>query len=197
MFGGAALNSICFCRCRLQKHTLGVARLLRIRPIRQPDTVAIARSLLGKLLVTRVDERRLARRITEVEAYHGPEDLACHASKGRTNRTEVMFAPGGVWYVYFIYGMHEMLNLVTGPKDHPAAVLIRGVEGLPGPGRLTRALRIDRRFNGLSLARRTGLWIEDDDFVPDPLEVRTTPRIGIDYAGPEWTRKPWRFVWSR
>ena len=137
---------------------------------------------------------RESHRITEVEAYHGPEDLACHASKGRTTRAEVMFAPGGVWYVYLVYGMHEMLNLVTGPRDFPAAVLIRGVEGVSGPGRLTRTLKIDRRFNGQPADRSRGLWIEDDGFEPPPEEVSATPRIGIDYAGEPWISKPWLFV---
>jgi DNA-3-methyladenine glycosylase len=192
-----------------------VPKLLRLSEIRHTDSVSIARSLLGKILVTRLrdDDRdgrdddndsngdsrggattRFARRITEVEAYDGPHDLACHASRGRTKRTEPLFAAGGVWYIYFIYGMHEMLNLVTGPRDHPAAVLIRGVEGIVGPGRVTRAFHIDRRFNALPATRATGLWIEDDGFEVDPALVRATPRIGIDFAGPEWAAKPWRFV---
>ncbi len=173
-----------------------MARLLRPSSVRARDTVALARALLGKVLVTTRDGRREARRIVETEAYDGPEDRACHASRGRTARTEVMFAAGGVWYVYLVYGMHELLNLVTGPAGHPAAVLIRGVEGVAGPGRLTRALAIDRRFNGLPASRATGLWIEDDGFVPPAEAVRATPRIGVDYAGPVWAAKPWRFIWS-
>jgi DNA-3-methyladenine glycosylase len=191
-----------------------VPKLLRLSDLRHTDSVSIARGLLGKILVTRFDDRtgdggarnpdahsngrgartRFARRITEVEAYDGPHDLACHASRGRTKRTEPLFAAGGVWYVYFIYGMHEMLNLVTGPRDHPAAVLIRGVEGIVGPGRVTRAFHVDRRFNAQPATRATGLWIEDDGFEFDPALVRATPRIGIDFAGPEWAAKPWRFV---
>lgn len=135
-----------------------------------------------------------ALRITEVEAYIGPEDLACHASKGRTTRTEPMFAPGGVWYVYLIYGMYEMLNLVTGPRDFPAAILIRGLEGLSGPGRLTRALGIDRRFNARPATRVTGLWLEHREPPPAPARIRTTPRIGVDYAGPDWAARPYRFL---
>lgn len=157
----------------------------------------MARWLLGKRLVIGSAKRSESSRITEVEAYHGPEDLACHASKGRTARTEVMFAPGGVWYVYLIYGMYEMLNLVTGPRGHPAAVLIRGIEGAAGPGRLTRALKIDRRFNSLPASRATGLWIEDDGFEPLAAEVSATPRIGVNYAGEPWVSKPWRFVWKQ
>ena len=99
--------------------------------------------------------------ITEVEAYDGERDRACHARRGRTARNAVMYEPGGVWYVYLCYGVHEMLNLVTGPPDYPAAVLIRGIEGAPGPGRLTKALGIDRRLNGAVCAPESGLWIED------------------------------------
>lgn len=173
-----------------------VARVIRASEVRGDDTVALARGLLGRLLVTRVDGRRLARRIVETEAYHGPEDRGSHARRGRTPRTEVMFGPGGTWYVYFIYGMYEMLNLVTGPRGHPAAILIRGLEGHSGPGRLTRAFGIDRRFNGLPATRASGLWLEDDGFIPSRDEIVSTPRIGIDYAGEEWAAKPWRFVWT-
>lgn len=183
-----------------------MARLIRPAEVRDRDTVAIARWLLGKLLVldgggsATVAEAGgrgpRAFRLTEVEAYNGPDDRACHASRGRTPRTAVMFEPGGVWYVYLVYGMHEMLNLVTGPRDHPAAVLVRGVEGIVGPGRLTRRLGIDRRFNGQPAIRETKLWLEDDRFVPPPDEVRATPRIGVEYAGSPWVEKPWRFVWS-
>jgi len=159
--------------------------------------VEIARSLLGRLLVTRVEGRRTVRRIVEVEAYDGPHDRACHASRGRTPRTEVMFQPGGVWYVYLCYGIHEMLNLVTGPRDYPAAILIRGVDGASGPGRVTRTLDIDRRFNGRATTRSTGLWIEDDGLVVSAAGVSATPRIGIAYAGEPWVSKRWRFVWRR
>ena len=131
--------------------------------------------------------------ITEVEAYDGERDLACHARVGRTRRTAVMYGPGGVWYVYLCYGVHEMLNLVVGPCDWPAAVLIRGVEGCHGPGRVTRALGIDRRLNGVAATETGELWIEDRGVrVPRRL-VRATPRVGVDYAGPIWARKPWRF----
>ncbi|HWB02484.1 MAG TPA: DNA-3-methyladenine glycosylase [Verrucomicrobiales bacterium] len=159
------------------------------------DTVSHARGLLGKYLVRRFDDgREEARLIVETEAYHSAEDLACHASKGRTKRTEVMHGPAGVWYVYLCYGIHEMLNLVTGPADHPAAVLIRGVEGLIGPGRLTRHLQITRALNGSPAAKKTGLWIEDRGFVPAAEQIDTTARIGIDYSGPVWSQVPWRFL---
>ena len=132
--------------------------------------------------------------ITEVEAYDGEHDLACHASKGRTRRTEVMYAAGGVWYVYLCYGIHEMLNLVTGRKGQPAAVLIRGLEGLNGPGRLTKALGITRVLNGSPAAKVSGLWIEDRGIVVPHENLHATARIGVDFAGPVWAQKPWRFV---
>ncbi len=132
--------------------------------------------------------------ITEVEAYHGEHDRACHARFGRTARNAVMYGPGGVWYVYLCYGMHEMLNLVTGPQGHPAAVLIRAVAGHNGPGRLTKALKIDRRLNGAPASPTSGLWIEDRGVRVLHRGIRATPRIGVDYAGPVWSKKPWRFV---
>lgn len=168
-------------------------RLIEPRELREPDTIAVARWLLGKTLVRTRRGRRVAVRITEVEAYHGESDLACHASKGRTVRTEVMFQPGGVWYVYLCYGIHEMLNLVTGPAGFPAAVLIRGVESTAGPGRVTKALGIDRRLNAQAAIPATGLHVEDDGFVPRKRAIRSGPRIGVDYSGPIWAKKPWRF----
>ncbi|MCL4169113.1 UNVERIFIED_CONTAM: hypothetical protein GTU68_061314 [Idotea baltica] len=157
------------------------------------DTVKLARQLLGKFLV-KGDEAWL---VTEVEAYDGPDDLACHASKGRTARTEVMFGRAGVWYVYLIYGIHEMLNLVTGPEGYPAAILIRGVAGVSGPGRLTKRLKIDRRFNGQTVATSSGLHLEDRGCAFSDDEVEATPRIGVDYAGPDWSQRPYRFVVKR
>lgn len=134
--------------------------------------------------------------ITETEGYDGLEDLASHASKGRTARTDVMFGEPGVWYVYFIYGMYDMLNIVTGAKEYPAAVLIRGVEGLSGPGKLTRALKITRGLNMKAATPANGLWLEDKcDEVP-PHRIERTARIGVEYAG-KWAKKPWRFVMKK
>lgn len=160
------------------------------------DTVAHARGLLGQWLVVRdpLGATRSAQ-IVETEAYDGPLDRACHAAKGRTARTETMFGPSGHWYVYLCYGLHEMLNLVTGPIDYPAAVLIRGVAGVSGPGRLTRQFGLGRHYNGRPASVATGLWIESDGTVVPDDRVAVTPRIGVDYAGPEWAGKPWRFVW--
>ena len=148
---------------------------------------------MGKVLVRTTARGRSEHLITEVEAYDGEKDLACHASKSRTKRTEIMYQPGGRWYVYLCYGVHEMLNLVTGPVDYPAAVLIRGVADLRGPGRLTKGLGIGRDLNGAIAALATGLHVEDHGMVPPRGRIKCGPRIGVDYAGPVWAAKPWRF----
>jgi DNA-3-methyladenine glycosylase len=156
------------------------------------DALLVAPDLLGKYLVA-ADSSGLRRfRITETEAYRGVEDLACHASKGRTKRTEVMFMAGGLVYVYLIYGMYHMLNIVTGVQDEPQAVLIRGVDAAEGPGRVSRLLGIDKSFYGEDLTVSSRLWLEDGQ-APAPESLVITPRIGIDYAG-EWKDKLWRFV---
>jgi len=153
------------------------------------DVLLVAPELLGKILTCRVDDDLLRCRITETEAYRGAEDLACHAAKGRTARTESMFRNGGELYVYLIYGMYWMLNVVTGRENEPQAALIRGLEGLYGPGRITRKLRIDKSFYGEDLCSSSRVWIEDDGCRP---AFSAGERIGIDYAG-EWKNKPWRF----
>lgn len=136
----------------------------------------------------------IALMITETEAYVGPHDLAAHSSKGRTARTEVIFGPGGHWYVYFTYGMHWMLNAVTGKKDHAAAVLIRGMESISGPARVAKFLHIDRNFYGTRINPKSNLWIEDRGITIPSRAVCRTPRIGVHYAGPVWAKKPYRFV---
>lgn len=174
-----------------------MSAVIEAKVIQSENTVALARWLLGKVLATTEPDGVVRRvRICEVEAYHGENDLACHASKGRTARTEVLYAAGGVWYVYLCYGIHEMLNLVTGPAGQPSAILIRGVEGIAGPGRVTRALSIDRRFNGRAAEPDVGLWLEDDGVVVPSRTITSTPRIGVDYAGPVWAAKPWRFFYT-
>ena len=134
--------------------------------------------------------------VTETEAYEGPHDLACHAARGRTARTEIMFGPPGTLYVYLIYGIHWMLNVVTGEAGYPAAVLIRGVEAASGPGRATSALRIGSALNGKVADEATGLWFEDVGRKSPPGRVVRTSRIGVDYAGPVWSAKHLRFVLS-
>lgn len=160
---------------------------------RERGTVRLARRLLGQVLVRTRDGVVTRRLITEVEAYDGERDLACHARAGRTARTEPMYRAGGCWYIYLCYGVHEMLNLVTGPAGWPAAVLIRGVAGTVGPGRLTRALGIGRSLNGLPAEPASGLHVEDCGIVVPRRWVCATPRVGVDFAGPVWAAKPWRF----
>lgn len=156
------------------------------------DVLEVAPELLGKIIVRKFDDGKVAGfRITEVEAYRGTEDLACHASKGCTARTRVMFGAGGHVYVYLIYGMYWMLNIVTGLENDPSAVLIRGIENVSGPGRVGKILQLDKSFYGENLLTSRRLWIEDADPVAD---FETSPRIGIGYAGEPWVSKPWRFL---
>lgn len=157
-------------------------------------TLDVAYDLLGKVLCRKLDENVQIRSIIlEVEAYDGPDDRACHAFKGKTLRNAVMFGPAGYWYVYLCYGIHWMLNIVTGPIDYPAAILIRGTIDAVGPGRLTRHFNIDKKFNFLQNSLNSNLWIEDSP-ISSGYFIITTPRIGIDYAGPIWSAKPYRYV---
>ena len=158
------------------------------------DVLEVAPELLGKYLVRKFDDGRIEKfLITETEAYRGKEDLACHANKGRTPRTEIMFHDGGKIYVYLIYGMYWMLNFVTSTKDIPQAVLIRGIEGFDGPGKLTKKLCIDKSFYGEEIISNSRLWIEKANDKAE-IEFKTTPRIGIDYAGEIYKNKLWRFI---
>lgn len=131
--------------------------------------------------------------ITDVEAYDGFKDKASHANRGQTSRNKVMFGPAGHWYVYFTYGMHWMLNVVTGKRDFPAAVLIRGVREASGPARLTKFLKIGGKFNGKPATKRTGLWIAVSSEKAGELKIKKSRRVGVDYAGPVWSNKMYRF----
>jgi DNA-3-methyladenine glycosylase len=156
------------------------------------DVLEVAPDLIGKIIVRKLpDGTILQARITETEAYRGTDDLACHAHKGKTPRNEVMFAAGGHIYVYLIYGMHWMLNFVTGAENQPEAVLIRGIEGFDGPGKLSKFLKINKELYGENLANSEKIWIEEDG---NHFEHYTTARIGIDYAGEYWKNVLWRFV---
>ena len=150
-----------------------------------------ARALVGKILVRRLPDGSVIRaRVTETEAYFGESDTACHACHGRTKRTEVLYHPAGTIYVYLCYGIHWMLNLVTGAENDPQAVLIRGVEGASGPGRVTKFLSIDKSLNNTKLGG--GLDLEDDGFVPARIDA--SPRVGIGYASAEDQARLWRFT---
>ncbi len=155
------------------------------------DVLDVAPDLIGKIIVIRRQDGVIqSYMITETEAYRGFEDKACHASRGETPRNRVMFGNGGKIYVYFIYGMYWMLNFVAGTEGIPQAVLIRGIEGYDGPGKLTRALGIDRSFYGEDLSTSDRIWVEDRGLQPS---FRTGPRIGVEYAGDYWKNKPWRY----
>ncbi len=188
------------------------------QPFFDRPTLEVAEELLGKYLVRKYRGKETAAMITEVEAYDGPRDRASHASHGKTERTKIMFGPAGHWYVYFTYGMHWLVNIVTGPEEYPAAVLIRGVmlhenerekglapleiarpkgplgaqaraRFLTGPARTTKFFKIDKRFNGRAAARKTGLWIEDRGVKIKGSQIIKNRRVGVDYAGPVWAGK--------
>ena len=159
-------------------------------------TLVVARDLLGKALCRREGATTLKFIITEVEAYDGFDDRASHAfGQLVPKRSKVMFGKPGHWYIYLCYGIHLMLNIVTREEGYPAAILIRGVVGISGPGRVGKSLNISRELNEKISATRTGLWIEDNEIKVRKSDIKTTPRIGIDYAGPIWSKKHWRFVW--
>jgi DNA-3-methyladenine glycosylase len=179
-----------------------------------PKPTRAARFFLGKFLCVQAPDGYTEGVITETEAYGGSKDAASHAfGQRRTARTEIMFAAGGVAYVYFCYGMHRLFNIVTGPAEMPQAVLVRAVRitaghelvrkrraGLAekdwasGPGRVCAALGIALSHNRTDLLGDE-IWIEDRRLVVPSRGVKRTPRIGVDYAG-EWALKPWRFVWE-
>jgi DNA-3-methyladenine glycosylase len=175
------------------------------RPVLQ-----VAEECIGKILVHQLGRTLVAGRVVEAEAYRGPEDLAAHSARGRrTARTEVMYGSAGHAYVFLLYGMHWNFNIVAAGIDEPHAVLIRALEPLVGldamserrgvakdrleltngPGKLCRALGIDRSHYGHDLTRGRGLYLLDAPEGP----VARGPRIGIDYAG-SWANKRWRFA---
>ncbi len=156
------------------------------------DCLDVAPDLVGKVIVRQLDDGTQTRvRITETEAYRGIEDKACHASKGVTPRTKILFDKPATIYVYICYGMHFLMNVVTEKEGTPQAVLFRCGEKFNGPAKLTKAINVDKSFNGESFIDNARIWIEDDGYKP---EITTAPRVGIDYAGDEWKNKPWRFI---
>jgi DNA-3-methyladenine glycosylase len=173
------------------------------------STLTVARELIGARLVRVLDGQRLAGLITETEAYIGEKDLGCHAKAGRTARTAVMYGPPGHAYVYFTYGNHWMLNVVTQREGYPAAVLLRAIQPIEGveimskrrngrdtfgPGKLTKAMGITKSENGVDLTNpEAGLWIESAQVVPNRL-VTKGPRVGLNNVPEPWKSKPWRFL---
>ena len=177
------------------------------------DTVQVARDLLGKELVRISGEDRISGIISETEAYRGEEDLACHARAGRTPRTEIMFGPPGRAYIYFVYGMHWLLNFVTEGDGFPGAVLIRAIKPLDGleiiaerrngrpqdqwtdgPAKLCQALDIDGRINGINLCVPSAEIFVNNRPAINPGQIQTTPRIGLNSVPEPWRSKPWRFI---
>ena len=155
----------------------------------EQKTLKVAKGLLGKTLCVRKDGKILKGIIIETEAYIGEDDLACHASKGRTKRTETLYKKAGTVYAYLIYGMHYCLNIVTEKENYPSAVLIRGIANaqhrvshiVSGPGRVCRYFGIDKTFNGLDIFGKN-IWIEDNGLKISPREILKLKRIGVDYA---------------
>jgi DNA-3-methyladenine glycosylase len=192
----------------VKKNLMILPREFYLRPVQ-----IVARDMLGKRLVHLIGKHRVGGIIIEAEAYDGEQDLACHARVGRTDRNKVMYLQGGHAYVYFTYGMHWMLNCVTGEIDYPSAVLIRSIlpnEGVDfikeqrlnvpekmwcnGPAKLTKALAITGKLNGFDLCDPEGpLFIEYGVEIMDE-DIKTTPRIGIQSTPEPWLSKPWRYV---
>ncbi len=159
------------------------------------DAETVARDLVGAALVHRLGDRRQVMIITETEAYLGPHDRACHSARGRTPRTEALFGPPGTFYIYLVYGLHLMLNVVTGQEGDGAAVLIRSAGGVQGPGRLSKMIGLKSHLNSQVASEETGLWFERRP--PPSAPIIATPRIGVDYAGSVWSRRKLRFVLSK
>lgn len=168
-------------------------------------TLEVCADLLGQRLCRRIDQNTISTGIiTEVEAYFGFNDQASHAfgspapadgkKATKPRRSDIMFGPAGHWYVYLCYGVHEMLNVVTDEKQFPAAILIRGLHDVSGPGRVTKKLHINRQLNGLKALPDSGLWVQETSVKMSRKDFIRTPRIGVDYAGPIWSKKPFRFV---
>lgn len=156
------------------------------------DALVVAPELVGKIIVRRLNDGTIIReRIAEVEVYRGEEDKACHASKGRTKRTEILYGESGLIYVYLCYGIHWLMNVITGEKEQPQGILIRCSDVHNGPAKLTKYLQIDGSFNGEKICGNDRIWIEDDGFSP---EIKTASRVGIDYAGDYWRDIKWRYI---
>ncbi len=171
------------------------------------DVLTVAPHLLGKVIRMKSIRPHRYFYISETEAYRGEEDLACHCSKGRTPRTEVMYHAGGIFYVYLIYGMYWMLNIVTGKVNQPQAVLIRGIQEISfntwkifkdygGPGKVGKVLGVGKEFYGMPVCNNSFFEILDFDFPKTHNKIKVSPRIGIEYAGEVWKNKPWRFSLS-
>lgn len=164
-------------------------KILNVKIFKEP-TLNVAEDLIGKYIVSSIGDKVVAGMITETEAYIGEDDLACHASKGRTKRTEILYQDAGTMYIYMIYGMYYCLNIVTQEKDFPSAVLIRSIKidgvdynNTNGPGKLCKVLKIDKKLNGFKIGKQNGVWIEDRGVKINKKDIIKSPRVSIDYAG--------------
>ena len=151
----------------------------------------VAPMLIGKILCRKDGDKVIRARITETECYYGFDDSASHAHKGMTERNSIMFDEGGRTYIYLCYGIHNLLNITTGAEGHPEAVLIRGVEGAQGPGRVTKHMNIGRELNKISVCGDGDIWVEDDRYES---KITTDKRVGIDYAAQKDRNALWRFI---
>lgn len=162
------------------------------------DTLRVAKELLGKYIVRKIGKKRLSGKIIETEAYIGPKDKASHAFGGKiTPRNKVEYLAGGYVYIYLVYGMYWQLNITTSSAGRPECVLIRALDLgrlADGPGKVCRYLKLDKSFYGEDLAESKRIWLENRGEIITPLQLAATKRIGIDYAGPYWSRRKWRFV---
>jgi DNA-3-methyladenine glycosylase len=162
------------------------------------NAILVAEKLLGKYLVREIHGKIEKYKIVETEAYEGLKDKASKAHRGQTPGNTPMFAKPGTLYVYFTYGMHWLLNVVCGKEGYPAAVLLRGVEGITGPARLTKKLGIDKSLNLKLAGKEAGVWFEEglkeNKDIRGKFRILKTPRIGIDSSGPIWSKKLYRFV---
>jgi len=170
-----------------------LGREFYIRP-----TLTVSKDLLGKYIVRKIGKKELAGKIMETEAYIGPQDKASHAYKGKiTNRNKVEYFSGGYVYIYLVYGMYWQLNIVTSKKNKPECVLIRALDlgkSADGPGKLCNYLKLDKSFYGEDLTKSNRIWLEDRGEKVFSNRISAMPRVGIDYAGPYWSKRKWRFV---
>lgn len=169
------------------------------KPFYTRPALIVAKDLLGKNIVRQWHSKKIIGKIVEVEVYYGLKDKGSHAFGGKiTDRNKIMYHEGGFVYLYLIYGMYWLFNITTGSHGHPEAILVRAVEPVSGfkdreasgPGKFCKTFKLDKSFYGEDLTTSKRLWLEDNQ---EKIKIAKGPRIGIDYAGPYWAKKPWRF----
>lgn len=156
------------------------------------NAIELAPKLVGKILCRKTENGEIIKkRIKETECYYGTKDTACHAHKGKTPRNSIMYAEGGKIYVYLCYGIHILFNIVSGEEGHPEGVMIRGVDGIIGPGKVTKYFDITRDFYGWDIKTSNTIWVEDDGYIP---KIKLAKRVGIGYASKHDQDILWRFI---